>query len=154
MTRRILTGALGLGLALATLGACSDDDDEATDDEYCELAREMASNEDIPSDETLDEYVEAAPDEIKDEAELAADAIKADGPAAFDDPEVVAAIEDIEAFEEAECGIVAEDPGDDDTGDTTEDTLDGTGDEPTDDGVDGDTTTSTILEGTVTTPTG
>jgi hypothetical protein len=143
MMRRTLVLFGGLTLLV---GACGDDDDGA-DEAYCDLVAELAATDEQPSDELLDRYVDAAPDEIDDEAELAAEAIKERGEAAFDDPDVVAAIEDIEAFEAEECGI--EDDTDDlgDDGDEADDTTDGTSDDTTEDtlegGEDDGTTTST-----------
>jgi hypothetical protein len=157
MMRPVLAVLLGGALVVA---ACGDDDDAASNDEYCDVARELAESEEEGfTDERLDRYVELAPDEIADEAELAADAIQERGDEAFDDPEVVDAVEDIEAFELEECGIGREggtDDGDADDG-GSEDTDDGTTDEgdttddTVDDGTDADETTTTLVEDPMTT---
>lgn len=98
-------GVLLLGTGLVA-GCGSDDDDEgATSEEFCDLARELNEGEGIPEEERMDAYVDAAPDEIADEAEVAIDAIKERGEDAFGDEEVLAAVEEIERFEADECDI-------------------------------------------------
>ena len=97
-------------LALATtvvfgFGACSDDDgaDLAT---WCELGEEintaLESGEDI-SDDTFDNFADAAPEEIQTASENAVDAFKESSEEAFDDPAVQDAVEEIEAYNEREC---------------------------------------------------
>jgi hypothetical protein len=165
-THKVLTGALAVGLSLAVLGACGDDDDAASD-EFCDIARQLQATEEQPSDELLDDYVDAAPAEIEDEAERAATAIKEDGEAAFDDPAVVADIEVIEDFEADACGIGREDGDEGDgteeedspviTDDTADDMTGTTTDDSTDDSLDdtdGEDATTTTLEDTASTMTG
>jgi hypothetical protein len=151
MTRRFLTGALGLGLACTLpLAACGDDDDSASD-EFCDIARDLATQGDTdPNDPIFDQYLDAAPEEIKDDAALAIERIGAEGDEAFNDPDVVEAVENIEAFEEEECDITLDDrTGDEDDGDsgddgsdettTTESTIDdltGTTEDTTEDSID------------------
>jgi hypothetical protein len=148
MLRR--TVAVVAGAALVALTGCGDDDDASADDEYCELVRELNASEEQPSDDLLDRYVAAAPDEIADEAEVAAEAIQEEGEAAFDDPDVLDAIEDIEDFEAEECGVerVDDDDEGDDGEEAPEDTDATTGDTSTED--DG-ATTSTSTEDSMTT---
>ena len=163
MLRRTIGALAGLTLLV---GAGCGDDDEGADDEYCDLVEELTATEEQPSDDLLDRYVDAAPDEIRDEAEVATEAIKEDGEAAFDDPDVLAAIEDIEAFEAEECGAGADVEGDEDgvdddgtTDDTDADDLDDPtvdddgADDPDDDmGDDTSTTTTVATDDTSTTP--
>ena len=163
MTRRFLAGALGLGLACTLpLAACGDDDEAS--DEYCDIARELSAQDDAPPDDPIfDRYLEAAPDEIRDDAALALERIGEEGDEAFNDPEVLEAVENIEAFEEEECGITLDDRTDEDDGDdsdetttTVEDltgTTEDTADEPIDDvtGTTEDTTEDSIDD--LTTPT-
>ena len=165
MLRRTIGALAGLTLLV---GAGCGDDDEGADDEYCDLVEELTASDEQPSDDLLDRYVDAAPDEIADEAEIATEAIKEDGEAAFDDPDVLAAIEDIEAFEAEECGAGADVEGDEDDGadddGTTDDTDvddvddptvddDGAGDADDDMGDDTSTTTTAVTDDTSTTPT-
>jgi len=149
MLRRTVVGVAGLALLV---GACGDDDEDAGD-EYCDVAQELAESDDF-DDDLLDRYLDVAPDEIRDDAALAIEAIKEDGEAAFEDPEVLAAVEDIETFESDECGIGGEDDDADEGDDTTttevteDDDVDTT--DPGDDEGD-DTTTTTAAEETSTT---
>jgi hypothetical protein len=84
-------------------------DDELT--ELCALATEIDAQEDFPAPEQLERYRELAPEEIRDAVEVAAPAlIESAGDlvatfAAFADDGVEDAIEEIEAFEEENCGI-------------------------------------------------
>lgn len=118
LTAAVLIGVVGLA-------ACDDSGgfDEAA---FCEIAREFQAIDDVPSNEQLDRYVEAAPDEIKDDAEFAAEQIReADGNigAVFGDPEIgprmEEAFENIEAAETERCDI------DHDDGEDGEDGEDG-----------------------------
>ena len=110
--------------ALATVTtACGDDDDAATADgddteAFCEVALEIDAQEDFPSIDQLERYRDAAPDEIREEAELVAaafiDATRAgDMFVAFEAEGVDEAFEVIEPYEEETCGIESdEDEGD------------------------------------------
>lgn len=101
--------------ALAALAAaCGDDDDEdaAADDteEFCDVAREIDSQDDFPSIEQLEQYRDTAPEEIREEADLVTAAFieateAGDVFAAFEDEAVNEAFETIEPFEAEECGI-------------------------------------------------
>ena len=103
--RVAVVGVLLLGTGL--VAGCGDDDEDegATSEEFCDLARELNEAEGFPEGERMDAYVDAAPDEIKDEAELAIDAIKEQGEDAFGDEEVIEAVEAIERLEADECDI-------------------------------------------------
>ena len=155
MMRRTVAALLGVALLA---GAGCGDDDEGASEEFCEIAEELAGDEQ-PTEEELDRYVEAAPEEIRDEAELVADAITEEGDAAFDDDDVLDAIEEIEDVEAEECDLGRDDDdGDDPTvDDTTDDTTDDTGDDTTDDTGDDttedDMTTSSLEDDTATTTT-
>ena len=80
-------------------------------DEICALAEQIFEQEDFPSAAQLEKYKELAPEEIADSVNLAADQLLT----ALDDPvalfnafgadDVEAAIEDIDAWEEENCGI-------------------------------------------------
>jgi hypothetical protein len=103
------------------LAACGDDDDETTTntteeaagdttDAYCALAEELDGQDEFFTVEQLEELRAAAPEEIRDEAELVVpifiEAIEAGDPfAAFEDPVVDANIEVIETFENEVCGL-------------------------------------------------
>jgi len=114
--KRVLVLMGVAALAGGALGACSDDEefDQAA---YCKIALELAEQE-APTDEQLDEYVAAAPDEIKDDAAFVAGKFKdADGNigAIFSDPEVQERFERIEAAERLhDCGTQGDDEGGDD----------------------------------------
>lgn len=131
--RGIRIAAAGAALALL-VAACGDDDDAATtttaaadeattttaadggggDGEFaelCALAEEMFNQEDFPTAAQAEQYQELAPEEIQDAVAIAAPAvIDNEGDlvaslAAFADDEVEAALDEINAFEEDECGI-------------------------------------------------
>lgn len=99
----------------AVAAACGDDDDEAADagddtEAFCDIARELDAQDDFPSVEQLEEYRDAAPEEIRAEAETVATAFieateAGDVFAAFEDPAVEEAFGAIEPFETEECGI-------------------------------------------------
>jgi hypothetical protein len=126
---RTATAAVAI-TALAMVGtACGDDDDAASGDDteaFCDIARELDAQEDFPSVEQLNEYRDAAPEEIREEANLVADAFieateAGDVFAAFEDPAVEEAFGTIEPFETEECGIEHEDEdGDEQDPSTTE----------------------------------
>lgn len=57
-------------LASVGVAACGDDDDGDDIEAYCALSEELDSQEEnLPTDEQLDEINELAPDEIADEVE-------------------------------------------------------------------------------------
>ena len=129
-----LVGALSLGLA-----ACGDDDDgdagtasEAVDEtagqdvaEYCAFSASLDEGDDLPSDDELDRLVELASEEIADQVELVAETVKEEGEAAFGDEgntEFFSALEDIESYEERECGRDDTDTDTDTDSDTDSDT--------------------------------
>ena len=98
--------ALALAAALGvTAGACGDDSDGdlAT---WCRLGGEingtLGEGELVP-DETFDEFTEAAPGDIREASQEATEAFKASPEDAFEDPDVQAAVEEIEAFNEENC---------------------------------------------------
>ena len=124
-----VSAAVALGLIAA---GCGDDDDaddtttteaEAAGDDidpefadYCALAIELDEQPNFASSEQLEEIRDLAPDEIADEINLVVDKFLAAGDdpgAVFDDPEVGAAFEPIEAFEAEHCGIEQDDETDD-----------------------------------------
>lgn len=102
-------------LALVATACGDDDDDTASGGEdteaFCEIAREIDSQEDFPTVAQLEEYRDAAPEEIRDSANLVADEfIKAteagDVFAAFEAEGVDEAFEDVlQPYESEECGI-------------------------------------------------
>lgn len=114
-------------LALVAV-ACGDDDDEAAtadetttttaaegegegdgaDSEYCQLAEEMDSQDGPPTPEQLEAIREAAPEEIKAEADFVVDAfIAAEGDfgKVFSDPAVEENLGAIEEYDAEVCGI-------------------------------------------------
>ena len=105
ITRRLaITMAVLAVLAFGGLAACGDDDDGGGGVEtYCELSAELQGVED-PSDEQLEEIVSASPEEIRDQAEVLADALREGDDSAFEDPEVIEAVTDLQEFEAENCG--------------------------------------------------
>lgn len=107
-----MIGLLVVGaVVMLGLAAC-DDGDDFDEAAYCEVAREFEEIEELPTNEQLDRYVAAAPDEIKDDADFVANLIKeAEGNlgALFGDGEIenefAERIERIEAAETERCGI-------------------------------------------------
>lgn len=71
-------------------------------DEYCAVIDEVGDA--LPDDEQFDRLLAAAPDEIADSLGVIVEAIRADGEAAFSDPDVVANFPAVEAFEVENCG--------------------------------------------------
>ena len=98
--------ALALAAALGgTVGACGDDSDGdlAT---WCRLGGEIngtLGEGGLIADETYDEFAEAAPGDIREASEEATEAFKGSPEDAFEDPDVQAAVEEIEAFNEENC---------------------------------------------------
>lgn len=133
---RIAVLAAALGMALA---ACGDDDEDAGGSaastteaaaeettttaaegelaEVCALAREISEQEDFPSPEQVQRYQELAPEELQPALDVAVPSVvdNADDPvammAAFADDDVEAAIAEIDAFEDENCGTNNENPG-------------------------------------------
>lgn len=110
--KRVGTASLTMLLVLGA-AACGDDDDAedaaVSADAYCAASAALDEQDDLPSDDQMDELADLAPDEIGDEVTLVVDAFKEDGPAAFGDADVEEAFEAIDEFEIAECGREAED---------------------------------------------
>ena len=109
--RKTVLAAFAAG-ALALTGACAGDDanvdanieasaeDEGSVEEYCDMAAELDALDGTPSDEQLDEIVELAPEEIKDDVETLARSVKEQD---FDDPETEAAGNRVEEWEADNC---------------------------------------------------
>jgi hypothetical protein len=97
----------GLSLGLV---ACGDDDDDAGGDDvaaYCEYSASLDEGDSLPTDEQLDRLAELAPDEIASQADVVVREIKDQGEAVFADESNVdffEALEEIEAYEEENCG--------------------------------------------------
>lgn len=108
-THILASAALALGLVVASCG--DDDDTEGSLDSYCDVAAELASaGETPPTVEQLDRIRETAPDEIRPDIETAADtleanldALEAGDTSVFEDPELGAAFERIQAFDRENC---------------------------------------------------
>lgn len=112
---KVVAGAAAMALVVA---GCGDDGDDAagtdtTEDpnaEYCALAQELDQQEEFFTAEQLEQLREAAPEEIREEADLVVpifiEAIEAGDPfAAFDDPVVEENLQAIEDFEAEACGL-------------------------------------------------
>ena len=107
MTKQLVAG---LALAALALTACGDDEESAEGDieEYCRLSAETTAN---PTPEDFDRALDAAPGEIRDDLEIVFDAFRSvEDPedveellAAFEDPEVVEASENLEEFAAENC---------------------------------------------------
>jgi len=136
----MVTGAF-VALAVVSMSSCGDDEDKAepavteapvTDapateapttgaaaegDELCAIAAEMDQQDSLPTAEQLTQYQELAPVEISDAVAVAAGALLAAGDdmvATFNAiavDEVQAALDEINAFETATCGIDHSDDG-------------------------------------------
>jgi hypothetical protein len=91
--------------SLLGLTSCGDDEDDGASSAFCDIARKLNDSEGFPPEEQMDRYVTLAPGAIKDDAELAIEALKEDAEQAYDDPEVVEAVSRIEEFEAEECDI-------------------------------------------------
>lgn len=106
-------------IATVALAACGDDADgsASTTDlaAFCAKAAETNQPATLPTSELLTEYQALAPDEISDPVAVLVDAFASAGDdpaAAFSDPEVIAAIEQITEFESEQCGLDPPQPGD------------------------------------------
>jgi hypothetical protein len=105
MTRNRLI-ALALAAVLgATASACGDDNDGdlAT---WCRLGADIngtLGEGASVADETYDEFTDAAPSDIRAASEEASAAFKTSPEDAFEDPDVQAAVAEIEAFNEENC---------------------------------------------------
>lgn len=107
-----MLGAVAMAGVLAMAG-CGDDDGggEGSIEDYCRLSQESDSSAEFPTAEEFDEIRSAAPPEIRDDVNTLIDAFQdlgdSDDPeelfAVFDDPEVAAAIENLEEFEAENC---------------------------------------------------
>ena len=111
--RAMVLGGAVAALAFTAVGCGDDDDDEtaASVKEYCEFSASLDEGDDLPTDDQLDELGDLAPEEIADAVEVVVDTVKEKGADAFedeDDEEFFGAIDEIEAYEERECG--REDP--------------------------------------------
>lgn len=162
MRNWLVAGFTAFALLVA---GCGDDEDGGDLAAYCDLTASFDDQESFPSDDQLDEVEDVAPEEIRDDVETFADAIREvdeDDPAAasalFDDEEVVTALGNIEQFEAENCdtdsddGTGDDDTDDDDSDDTTSTTSTGGGDD--DGGDDGGDDTTTTSEDTTTTTSG
>lgn len=100
--------ALGsIGLLALTVGACGDDTgDRGNLATWCQLGGEinatLESGGQVPA-ATFDSFVTAAPGDVLDASRTAASAFEESPEAAFEDPDVQAAVADIEAFSEGSC---------------------------------------------------
>lgn len=114
MPRWIRMVAVG-ALVLFGLAACDNggDFDEAA---YCDIARAISDVDDFPSEAQMDEYVEQAPEDVQDDAELAREKILAaeDPNELFssEDREFMEAIENLEQAEAEHCEIGGDEGGD------------------------------------------
>jgi hypothetical protein len=128
--------AAALVIASLACAACAGDDDgsASTTDlaAFCAKAAETNQPGTLPTPELLAEYQALAPDEIADPVAVLVEAFAAgdDPAAAFSDPDVVAAIEQITEFESEQCGLEPPQPGAADGPDaestTTDSAADGT----------------------------
>ena len=115
---RTLAALFALVALLVPLAACGGDDDGGGSVQaYCDLVDEVNQQEDFPSDDQLEELVDAAPGEISDDIEFVADRLREanDNPETaeevFEDSDFTDRLENIEAFEEENCGGESGDDG-------------------------------------------
>jgi len=103
--------ALSLVSCLALVAvACGDDDDTASADveEYCAFIEQLDTQDGPPTNEQLEEIQELAPDAVKDDTAMVAEAfIAADGDigAVFSDPDIEEAFGRMEAHDAEVCGF-------------------------------------------------
>ena len=110
--RKQLLGAFALAALVAT--GCGDDEESSEGDieEYCRLSQETTAN---PTPEDFDRALDAAPGEIRDDLEIVFDAFRSvEDPedveallAAFEEPEVVEASENLEEFAAENCNTTS-----------------------------------------------
>ena len=116
--RTMLRTAVPVALLTLALGACGDDDKDASKDaapadttEICKLAKDIFEQDDLPSAAQIEKYTDLAPDEIKDAVDVAGPPIiESDGDAskffvAIADDDVEKATNEINAWEEENCDI-------------------------------------------------
>jgi hypothetical protein len=114
---RIVTAAAML--SVLPLAACGDDaEDTATAtttsttvaeqaDEttlaFCQANAELDKLERAPTDEQLQELSDLAPPEMKEDVDLVAERVTAEGPSAFDDPALEEAVFNIDRWRQENC---------------------------------------------------
>ena len=132
MRRAVVAGCAALALALS--GACAADDTDNDDvaaesgsvEEYCDMSAELDAAGAPPSEEQLEEIVDVAPDEIKDDVRTLADAIREED---FEAEAAQEADRNLQEWEEEHCDR----PADDGAGQGTDDGADNedpAGDDP------------------------
>lgn len=104
--RRVVIGGFA-ALALAFTGACGDNgeientaDGSGSAQEYCAMSAELDAADAPPTDEQLDEIVEVAPAEIKDDVRTLADAIREED---FEAEAAQEADQNLQAWEAQNC---------------------------------------------------
>lgn len=157
---------ISIPVALMALGAAAcGDDDEASNGEdevaaYCEFSASLDELDGLPSDEQFEELRDLAPAAISDAVSTAVDELIENGEAAFEDEaneEFFSALDEIEAYEEENCGREDADEADADDAETddaeTDDTTvdddaetDDTTADDSDDAATDDTTEDTTAE--------
>lgn len=113
-TRVLVIGAL-CGIVIP---ACGDDDDAATSDTEAYCAAIGGLGDRLPTDEEISMILDVAPEEIAEDLDVVLGAIRENGAAAFEDPDVAARFGPIEEFEASNCG------SDDDNAAGTSDEID------------------------------
>lgn len=103
-----------MAIVTVMVGGCGGGDDESSAgnlEEYCRLSAEAAESSTLPSAGRTEDFVDAAPSEIRDDVRVIVDALNSvDDPddvaaliAAFEEPEVVESISRVEAFDAENC---------------------------------------------------
>lgn len=109
MRRRTHTQRLPASVAVAAVlgllvtGCPADDDPDEDTVAYCAQSEELDDQDEPPTDAQLASLAAAAPEDIADDAQLLADRHAEVGADAFDEPEVVDAVERLEAWEADHC---------------------------------------------------
>lgn len=70
---------------------------------FCEANAELDALQRAPTDEELQELSDLAPPEIKEDVDLVAERVAAEGPNAFDDPAVEEAVFSIDRWRQENC---------------------------------------------------
>jgi hypothetical protein len=102
-----------MAIVTVMVGGCGGDDESSAGnlEEYCRLSAEAAESSTLPSAGRTEDFVDAAPSEIRDDVRVIVDALNSvDNPddvaaviAAFEEPEVVESIGRVEAFDAENC---------------------------------------------------
>ncbi len=111
MNKRVV-GVMAIA-TMAVVGGCGDDGSSAAGDinAFCRLSDEADSRAPLPSAETMADFIDSAPGEVRDDVEVFVDAFTSvENPedlealfAALEEPDVVESTERVQSFEARNC---------------------------------------------------